>query len=99
MDFFDGSINRIGAYVIGARATQLAFLFAFLEPTDKIKEYEESGNYFERLALLEIMKTKPLGTVYDYYCMINDVPVSEDYIEIIQEYDKTELNTRTLISV
>jgi L-rhamnose isomerase len=99
LDFFDGSINRIGAYVIGARATQLAFLFALLEPINKIKEYEESGNYFERLALLEIMKSKPLGAVYDYYCMINGVPVSEDYIEMIREYDKTELNTRTLISV
>ena len=94
LDFFDGSINRIGAYVIGTRAAQLAFLSALLEPIDKLKEYEEAGNYFERLALLEIMKTKPLGAVYDYYCMINNVPVSEDYIEVIQEYEKTELNTR-----
>ena len=95
LDFFDGSINRIGAYVIGARATQLAFLFALLEPKDKIKEFEESGNNFERLALLEIMKTKPLGAVYDYYCMINNVPVSDDYIEVIQKYEKKDLNTRS----
>jgi L-rhamnose isomerase len=95
LDFFDGSINRIGAYVIGTRAAQLAFLFALLEPLDKLKEYEEAGNGFERLALFEIMKAKPLGAVYDYYCMINNVPVSEDYIGVIQEYEKTELNTRT----
>ncbi len=95
LDFFDGSINRIGAYVIGTRAAQLAFLFALLEPIDKLKEYEESGNYFERLALFEIMKTKPFGSVYDYYCLLNDVPVGEDYIEVIQEYEKTILKNRS----
>ena len=80
LDYFDASINRIGAYIIGTRAAQLSFLFALLEPTVKLKSYEESGNNFERLAWLEVLKTKPFSAVYNYYCLINNVPVSEDYI-------------------
>ncbi len=95
LDYFDGSINRIGAYVIGTRAAQSAFLYALLEPIDLLKEYEVSGKYFERLALLELMKTKPFGAVYDHYCMINGVPVGEDYIEVIRQYEKTDLNARS----
>jgi L-rhamnose isomerase len=94
LDFFDGSINRIGAYVIGTRAAQQAFLYALLEPTDKMRQYEENENYFERLALLELMKTKPFGAVWDYYCLMNDVPVSEDYIADIQQYEKDVLSKR-----
>lgn len=94
LDYFDASINRIGAYIIGARAAQLSFLFALLEPTVKLKSYEESGNNFERLAWLEILKTKPFSTVYNYYCLINNVPVSEDYIAEIQQYEKDILNKR-----
>jgi L-rhamnose isomerase len=94
LDYFDASINRIGAYIIGTRAAQLAFLFALLEPTGKLKSYEESGNNFERLAWLEVLKTKPFGAVYNYYCLINNVPVSEDYIAEIQQYEKDILSKR-----
>ncbi len=94
LDYFDASINRIGAYVVGTRAAQLAFLNALLEPADTLKKYEENGNLFERLALMEIMKIKPLGAVYDYYCLINEVPVAEDYISVIQEYEKDVLDLR-----
>jgi L-rhamnose isomerase len=87
LDYFDGSINRIGAYVVGARATQVALLYALLEPIAKLKKLEETGRNFERLAFLELMKTKPFGAVYDYYCMINNVPVGEDYVEEIQKYE------------
>ena len=89
LDYFDASINRIGAYVVGARAVQLALLFALLEPTSKLKEYEEAGKYFERLALLEIMKTKPFGAVYDYYCLTNNVAVGEEYVGKIVEYESS----------
>jgi len=95
LDFFDGSINRIGAYVIGTRATQLAFLYAMLEPTKMLRELEENGKFFERLAYLEIMKTKPFGAIYDYYCMINNVPIGEDYIKEIQKYEAEVLSKRT----
>jgi L-rhamnose isomerase len=95
LDYFDASINRIGAYVVGTRAAQLAFLFALLEPTDKLRAYEETGKNFERLAMLEIMKTKPFGAVYNYYCLINNVPVGEDYIVEIQKYEKDVLLKRS----
>ena len=95
LDYFDGSINRIGAYVAGIRAAQLAFLFAFLEPTGTLKKFEEEGKYFERLAFLELLKTKPFGAVYDYYCLTADVPVGEQYIAEIQEYENDVLKKRS----
>jgi L-rhamnose isomerase len=95
LDYFDGSINRIGAYVAGTRAAQLAFLFAFLEPVNTLKKLEEEKKNFERLALLEILKSKPFGAVYDYYCMKNNVAVGEDYITEIQKYETNVLDKRT----
>ena len=94
LDYFDASMNRIGAYVIGTRATQLAFLSALLEPTGKLREYEEAGKSFERLALLEVLKTKPFAAVYNYYCLKNNVPIGEDYICKIQEYEAEVLSKR-----
>lgn len=94
LDYFDASLNRIGAYVVGARAVQLAFLYALLEPFKTLVKFEEQGKNFERLALLELLKTKPYGAVWDYYCMINDVPVGQDYIEKIQEYEQAVLMKR-----
>jgi len=95
LDYFDGSINRIGAYVAGIRAAQLAFLFAFLEPTETLKKLEEEMKYFERLAMLELLKTKPFGAVYDYYCLTADVPVGEQYIAEILEYETRVLKNRS----
>lgn len=94
LDFFDASINRIGAYVIGTRAAQQAMLYALLEPVETLKEYEEEGKNFERLALLELMKTKPFGVVWDYYCLQQDVPVGEKYISEIQKYEQSVLSKR-----
>jgi L-rhamnose isomerase len=94
LDYFDASLNRIGAYVVGARAVQLAFLYALLEPFKTLVKYEEEGKNFERLALLELLKTKPYGAVWDYFCLINNVPVGQDYIEKIQEYEQAVLMKR-----
>jgi L-rhamnose isomerase len=94
LDFFDASINRIGAYVVGTRAAQQAFLLALLEPSAQLKKYEEEGKGFERLAMLELLKTKPFGAVWDYYCLQNDVAVGEAYIASIQQYEKEELSKR-----
>lgn len=94
LDFFDASINRIGAYVVGTRSAQKAFLIAMLEPTAKLKAYEEAGKYFERLALLEELKTKPFGAVWDYYCLLENVPVGENIIDEIQQYEKDILSKR-----
>ena len=94
LDYFDASLNRIGAYVVGARAAQLAFLFALLEPAAKLKEFETAGRNFERLAYLELLKTKPFGAIYDYYCLTNNIPVGVDYISEIINYEKNVLSSR-----
>ncbi len=94
LDYFDASINRIGAYVVGIRAAQLAFLFALLEPTGTLKALEDAGRNFERLAMLEFLKTRPFGAVYDYGCLINNLPVGDAYISEIQNYENTVLKNR-----
>jgi L-rhamnose isomerase len=94
LDFFDASLNRLGAYVIGTRSAQLAFMYALLEPAKMLKEFENEGKNFERLAFLESMKTKPFGAVYDYYCLLNDVPPGGDYIKEIQKYEMNVLLKR-----
>ena len=94
LDFFDGSINRIGAYVIGTRAAQQAMLYALLEPLEMLRNYENEGRNFERLALLELMKSKPFGAIWDYFCLLEGVPVSEEFIGEIQAYEKEVLNKR-----
>jgi L-rhamnose isomerase len=94
LDFFDAAMNRIGAYVIGMRATQKALLLALLDPIGKIRAFEEKGNNFESLALLEEAKSKPFGAVWDYYCLKKNVPVGEDFIAEIQRYETEVLNGR-----
>ena len=94
LDFFDASINRIGAYVVGTRSAKKAFMIALLEPTATLVEYEENGQNFERLALLEELKTKPFGAVWDYYCLKENVPVGIDFIAEIQQYEKEVLEFR-----
>jgi L-rhamnose isomerase len=94
LDFFDASINRVGAYVIGVRAVQLAFMYAMLEPFSILKAYEKEGKYFQRLALMEIMKSRPYGSVFDYWCMINEVPVAKDLISAVEGYEKKVLSLR-----
>ncbi|HEY4785861.1 MAG TPA: L-rhamnose isomerase [Bacteroidales bacterium] len=94
LDFFDASINRIGAYVIGTRATQKAFLTALLEPLAKLREFESKGQNFERLALLEEAKSLPWGSVWDYFCLKNNVIPGEGYIAEIQKYEKEVTSKR-----
>jgi L-rhamnose isomerase len=94
LDYFDASINRIGAYVIGVRSVQKAFLFALLEPLKKLREYEDSGRGFERLALLEECKVLPWTAVWDYFCLANNVPSGLECIENIAKYEKDVLSGR-----
>jgi L-rhamnose isomerase len=94
LDFFDASLNRIGAYVIGTRSAQLGFLYAMLEPFRTMVKFEEEGRTFERLAYLELLKTMPFGDVYDYYCISNDVPTGKGYIDEIMRYEKDVLSKR-----
>ena len=94
LDYFDATINRIGAYVVGSRATQKAFLVALLEPIKQLREYEAGGRFFERLALLEEAKGMPWGAVWDYFCLKNNVPVGENFIAEIQKYEKEVTSKR-----
>ena len=87
LDYFDASINRIGAYVIGTRATQKCFLLGLLEPIKMLRQYEAEGKYFERLAVLEEGKAMPWHAVWDMFCLNNNVPVGEGYIADIQKYE------------
>jgi len=87
LDYFDASINRIGAWVIGARATLKAFLIGLLEPATKLKELERAGDNFGRLALLEELKTMPFGAVWDYYCSRMDVPPRESWMDEVRRYE------------
>ena len=95
LDFFDASLNRIGAYVIGTRSSLKSFLIALLEPTDKLRKYEEAGNNFARLALLEELKTMPFGAVWDYYCLKKVVSVGEEWIKEVQNYENFILSKRS----
>ena len=94
LDYFDASINRIGAYVTGIRASQLAFLYAMLEPTEKLKTIEKEKKNFQRLAYLEVLKSMPFGAVYDYFCLVKKVPVAKDYIADIEQYEKQVISKR-----
>ena len=87
LDYFDASINRIGAYVIGSRATQKCMLQALLEPLHLLRRYEANGQGFERLALLEECKSLPWNAVWDMFCLKNNVPVGESFIAEVQKYE------------
>ena len=87
LDYFDASINRIGAYVIGIRATQKCLLQALLEPITTLRSYEAEGKGFERLALLEECKSLPWNAVWDMFCLKNGVAVGEEYIAEVEKYE------------
>ena len=94
LDFFDGSINRIGAYVVGSRAAQKAMLQALLEPLALLRKYEAEGKFFQRLALLEEAKSMPWNAVWDMFCLRNGVPVGEEFIPVIERYEREVLVNR-----
>ncbi|MBR6030544.1 MAG: L-rhamnose isomerase [Bacteroidaceae bacterium] len=87
LDYFDGSINRVGAYVTGSRAAQKCMTRALLEPTAQIAKYELEGKGFQSLALLEEAKALPWNAVYDEFCLRNDVPVGNAFIAEVERYE------------
>ncbi len=94
LDFFDASINRIAAWVIGTRATLKALLMALLDPIDLMRDYESNGDFTARLVLLEEMKNFPAGAVWDYYCQSQDVPVGSAWLEDVRRYEAAILKQR-----
>jgi L-rhamnose isomerase len=94
LDFFDASINRVAAWIIGTRCTIKALLMAMLEPTDLVRECEHNSDFTGRLALLEEFKTLPFGAVWDYYCLQSNVPSGGTWLEDIRQYERTILSVR-----
>jgi L-rhamnose isomerase len=87
LDYFDASINRIGAYVIGTRAAQKSILRALLEPLNTLRKYEAEEKGFQRLALLEECKAMPWNAVWDMFCLKNNVPVGDEFIPEVEKYE------------
>ncbi|MDR1494054.1 MAG: L-rhamnose isomerase [Planctomycetaceae bacterium] len=94
LDFFDATINRIAAWVIGTRSTIKALLAALLEPLADLRKWELEGDYTRRLAVLEELKTLPFGPVWDYYCEKNGVPVGAAWIDEVRKYETDVLAKR-----
>ena len=94
LDFFDASINRVAAWVIGTRSMLKALLIALLEPTAYLRHLEAGNDYTERLALLEELKTMPVGAVWDEYCLKAGVPVGSAWIEDVKRYERDVLALR-----
>ena len=94
LDYFDASMNRVGAWVLGARTIQKALLIALLEPTKLIRKYEEDKNYFVRLAMLENLKFMPFADVWNFYCETQDVAGDDKYIDEVLDYEKEVLRKR-----
>ena len=94
LDFFDASINRVAAWVIGTRAMLKALLLALLEPIGLLRQLENEGDYTARLAMLEEIKTLPFGVVWDYYCQSREVPVGSAWLDEIRKYESDVLTKR-----
>ena len=94
LDFFDASINRVGAYVTGVRATQQGLLLGLLEPRAKLLAAEERGDNFSRMAILETAKALPFGAVWDYFCESQGVPPGGKWIDDVLAYEKAVTSKR-----
>lgn len=95
LDFFDASINRVAAWVIGARALQMALLGALLGPIDKLRAFEQTGDYTARLAWLEEAKLLPVGTVWAMFCERNQVPAGIAWLDDVRRYEREVLAARS----
>lgn len=94
LDFFDASINRLAAWIIGTRNARKALLRANLENTAQLKELELAGDLTGRLALMEEDKTLPFGAVWDYYCLKAGVPVGDAWLDKVRDYEKQVMLSR-----
>lgn len=94
LDFFDASINRIAAWVIGTRNMKKALLRALLEPIAELRKLEAAGDYTARLALLEEQKSLPWQAVWEMYCQRHDTPTGSEWLESVRAYEKAILSQR-----
>jgi L-rhamnose isomerase len=93
-DYFDASINRIAAYVIGLRATRKAILYALLDPSARLRELEQAGRNAARLALMDEMKTMPFGAVWDELCARAGTPADRAWMDQVDRYERSVLSDR-----
>lgn len=96
LDYFDASINRVAAWVIGVRNMQKALLKALVEPIARLRAAEAAGDYTARLALLEEAKTLPFGALWDRFCEVSGVPVGEAWLADVRRYEREVLSARSL---
>lgn len=94
LDYFDATINRIAAWVIGIRAARKALLGALLEPIELLRQHEQCGDFTARLALLEDSKTLPVGAVWDHYCLTRNVPPDTNWLVDVKTYEQDVLANR-----
>jgi L-rhamnose isomerase len=94
LDYFDASINRIAAWVIGARSALKGLLCGLLEPTAKLREYELAGNFTARLALMEEARTLPVGAVWNEFCLRQDSPAGVAWLDDVKQYEQDVLSKR-----
>jgi len=94
LDYFDAGINRVGAWVLGARAVLKGLLVALLEPHDKLKELEAPAKTLSRLSLLEELKALPFGAVWDFHCLKNGVPPADEWLREVEAYERRVLSRR-----
>ncbi len=94
LDYFDASINRVAAWVIGTRALQRALLSALLEPTEALQQCELDGDFTSRLALQEELKALPSGLVWEVFCAQQNVPTGADWIAEVRQYEADVLSLR-----
>jgi len=94
LDYFDASINRVAAWVIGARNMRKALLLALVTPIARLRNAEKEGDYTSRLALLEETKVLPFGAIWDFYCHKGDAPTGHDWLAEVKSYEQTVLSKR-----
>lgn len=95
LDFFDGSVSRVGGYTVGTTTVLKSVLRALLEPAKLMKQAEDEGDFYKRMALMEESKTLPLGAVWDYHCHRNNVPAGLALIEACNAYQHKVVNERS----
>ena len=94
LDFFDASINRVAAWIIGTRNAQKALLWALLQPNALLKKLQDEANFTEKLVMMEEAKTLPFSDIWEEYCRRQGVPADESWFAQIKEYEKEVLSAR-----
>lgn len=94
LDFFDASINRVAAWVVGTRNMQKALLFALLHPNQRLKDLQDAAQFTEKMVLMEECKTLPFSDIWEAYCQEQNVPATETWFEEIKKYESEVLLKR-----